>query len=283
MTWITAQRPFRMPEGLTSEQEVTLCIGIINKYRCELPHIRAKSTRLQDKTKTLEEEVEYWKKKYQEEKKKRETVEEELEKVLKKKKGGQTNHADTNREAHEDYSCWPRGRVFVKECGDCGRKLTRVNAARTKVQMDVIINPEVVKLILESERQWCGNCKREVYVQDTRSLPFTEYGINTFMTVMILRFRAHASFANIATIIQVSHGLYLSKSDVSNLVKTAGNYLRKRYEELKKAVREGRIMYQDETGWLIHGQKAWMWIMANENTTVYVAAESGGKGIAEEL
>jgi len=42
-------------------------------------------------------------------------------------------------------------------------------------------------------------------------------------------------------------------------------------------------MYNDETGWLIHGQKAWMWIMTNEEVTVYVAAESRGKGIFEEM
>ena len=42
-------------------------------------------------------------------------------------------------------------------------------------------------------------------------------------------------------------------------------------------------MYADETGWLVHGQKAWMWLIANEKTTVYFAAESRGGGIAREL
>lgn len=42
-------------------------------------------------------------------------------------------------------------------------------------------------------------------------------------------------------------------------------------------------MYNDETSWLVNGQKAWLWIMANKDVTVYVAAESRGKGIAQEL
>jgi len=43
------------------------------------------------------------------------------------------------------------------------------------------------------------------------------------------------------------------------------------------------VMYNDETGWLVNGQNAWLWIMANEEVTVYFAAESRGKGIAQEL
>ena len=42
-------------------------------------------------------------------------------------------------------------------------------------------------------------------------------------------------------------------------------------------------MYNDETGWRVRGQKAWMWIMANEESTVYWAAESRGKGIFEGM
>jgi hypothetical protein len=53
-------------------------------------------------------------------------------------------------------------------------------------------------------------------------------------------------------------------------------------------------MYNDETGWTVRGKPAWMWIMTSpdkkdENgdlesgATIYVAAESRGKGIFEEM
>jgi hypothetical protein len=48
-------------------------------------------------------------------------------------------------------------------------------------------------------------------------------------------------------------------------------------------VRAGKVVYADETGWLVNGQKAWMWLIANEKVTVYFAAESRGGGIAREL
>ena len=42
-------------------------------------------------------------------------------------------------------------------------------------------------------------------------------------------------------------------------------------------------MYNDETGWKGQKKSAWMWIMANDEATVYYAAESRGKGIVEQL
>ena len=63
----------------------------------------------------------------------------------------------------------------------------------------------------------------------------------------------------------------------------AKRYLRDKYEQLKTIIRNGEIMYNDETGWSVRGKSAWMWIMANEKETVYVAAEGRGKGIMEDM
>lgn len=259
------------------------------------------------------EEIKQWRKKYQEEKREKEKLKkentklkQEIERITKsnnryqvalfdhgnfihkkegskKTKGGQVGHSDTNREQYEDYQTYGRKRIYAKVCGKCGFTLSRVSSTKQKILLDIVIKPELVRLIVESERQWCGKCHKVVVAKDHESLPFTEYGINTFMMILILRFSTHSSFANIATVIRIGYGLSLSESDISNLLKQAAAHLGKKYEELKDAARRGRVMYHDETGWLVHGQKAWMWIMATEKETVYVAAESRGKGIAKEV
>ncbi len=201
----------------------------------------------------------------------------------KKKKGGQEGHADTNREREEDYSSFRKVRIYAKTCGNCNTPLSRTSSTKQKILMDIVINPEIMNMIILSERQWCSTCKKEVIAKDQGSLPFSEYGINTFMMSMILRYSCHSSMGNISKVLFTGYGLYLSKSDVSNLLKSSARYLGNHYEELKEAVRTSNVMYNDETGWLVHGQRAWMWIMANNDTTVYVAAESRGKGIFEEM
>jgi len=201
----------------------------------------------------------------------------------KKPNGGQKGHKDTNSDSERNYQSFQRQHLFAANCGSCGNPLTRVNSMREKTLIDIQINTELIQIILQSERQWCKHCQKEVTARSTQVLPFTEYGMNTFMMIMLLRFKSHQSVQKISTVLSLGFGLLLSTSEILSLLKQAKQYLQKKYEDLKQAIREGAVMYNDETGWLVHGQKSWMWIMTNEETTVYVAAESRGKGIFEEM
>lgn len=294
-------------------QQLSCCLSIMRKQHHELIPLRRQTKSYISFNHRLMQQIEQLKEKYQKSqeelqraKKEIEQLKQEIEKLTKtnnryqialfdhgnfkhqenedkKKKGGQPNHPDTNREQSEDYHSFQRQRLFAKTCGRCNHPLPRVKAIKQKILLDIIIHPQIVKMIIESERQWCAPCKREVNAKDKRTLPFTEYGMNTFMMVMILRFKCHASLSNIATVITISHGLSLSKSHVSNLLSQAKTYLFSRYQQLVDAVRKGEVMYNDETGWIVRGENAWMWIMTNEQTTVYIAAESRGRGIMEDM
>lgn len=276
-----------------------------------MPELRRITSRLQHQKDIVRSQVEYWKEKYKEEKKEKEKLEKEIGKLIqeiekltktnnrysialfdhgnfkhqesldKKPKGGQKGHIDTNRESYENYSAFEKKRIYSKACSHCGEPLRRANATKSKILLDIVINPKILKLIIDSERQWCGKCRKEINARDSQTLPFTEYGINTFMMVMILKFKCHASLFSITQMLWLGFGLKLSKSDVSNMLKQASFYLDRKYEELIQIIRQKEIIYSDETGWLVHGERAWMWIMANENATVYYAGESRGKGIAD--
>ena len=312
---------FNLP-NVAKQKQVPTLLNIIQKQRAELVPLRKETATLKTIIDKLKSEVEKWKEqsrkwkeKYQEEQRENTKLKTEIERLTKtnsryqvslfdhgnfkspdnegrKPKGGQLDHPDTNREGNVNfpgYENFPRQRIYAKSCGKCGSNLSRVDATKQKVLLDIVIKPEIIRMILESERQWCGNCRMEVNAKHQQSLPFTEYGLNTFMMVMILRFKAHCSFLTTSKVIEVSFGLTLSKSDISNILKAAAKYLGSKYEQLKQAVRDGKVMYADETGWLVKGQPAWMWIMTTETTekeagvTVYVAAESRGKGVAQDM
>lgn len=212
----------------------------------------------------------------------------------KKAKGGQVGHGNTNRDNLRNYLSFPRQRIYTKNCGECGENLSRANGLKEKVLIDVVINTETIQMIVQSERQWCKKCHKEVRANHSQSLPFSEYGINTFMIVCYLRFKGKQSFLTIATTLNSLFGLSISKSGVGTLLAQAKGYLKDKYEELKRIIRSGEIMYNDETGWRVRGKSAWMWIMTTPDKTqtdgsveagitVYVAAESRGKGIMEEM
>lgn len=201
----------------------------------------------------------------------------------KKPKGGQKGHANTNREQEEDSQKYHYQRVYASHCTDCGRTLNRVNAVKQKILLDIVLNPQVVKLIVERERQWCTHCKQAVVASHEQSLPFTEYGINTFMLALLLRYRCLLPVSKINTVFLIGFGLTISKSGLLNLFAQAKKYLGKRYGELLSLVRKGEVVYMDETGWQVKGVGAWMWIMVTPQATVYIAAESRGKHVASEI
>jgi len=306
-------RYFYPPAHLNSVDQITHCVGVIKRYQAELPQLRCATTILKRQKVKAEDEATYWKQKYQEEQEKNNQLkkeigqlEDKIEKLTKtanrykaslfdhgnfksvsetdkKKKGGQPGHANTNREAKEATAEYTKQHVFASACSTCGQALSRVTATQQKLLLDIVLNPQVVKLLIESERQWCGHCRKEIRAISDQSLPFTEYGLNTLMMILLLRFRCLLPFSKIALVLEIGYGLTISKSGISSLLGQAQVYLNQKYEDLKQAVRDGDIMYADETGWQVRGKGAWMWIMASAEATVYVAAESRGKGIFEDM
>lgn len=312
--------PFVIPKSIAQEQQLAFCLSVIDRYRHELPELRILTTQQADWQKRHDADVADWQEKYRQTKEendrlkkengelKRQKVEleEEVERLTKttsryraslfdhgnfhepisvdkKKKGGQLGHANTNREQNDNPESYPKRRLHLETCPDCGETLKRVNSTKQKILLDIVLNPELTKLLLESERQWCRNCHKTVSAQDHESLPFTEYGINTFMMAMLLRHRCLLPLSKISMVLKTAYGLPISNSGVSSLFRQAETYLKGKYLELKDWVRAGHIMYTDETGWHVKAKSAWMWIMANEQATVYVAAESRGGGIAKEM
>lgn len=285
----------------------------VEKLRRDVRHLRVHTATLarsadhqRDQRNRFEEENERLRKENTTLKKENEKLKEEIEKLTKtnkryqvalfdhgnfkhpdeqekKPEGGQKGHANTNRESTEDWAGIPKQRRFATHCGACGHTISRVSSKREKFLLDIVINPNIVKLIVESERQWCRNCHTEVHAKHPQSLPFTEYGINVFMMILLLRFRCHLSLANISAVLTVGYGLPIGKAAIGNLLVAAKRYLTHRYDLLVMEVRKGHIMYNDETGWLVAGQTAWMWIMANEEVTVYWPAESRGHGIFKDM
>lgn len=323
--------PFVIPSGIPYSHQVDFCKSVIEKLRAETVLLRKETMGATGKIRKLEQEIEKWKEKIEhlrigndklrQERDRLKKEEERLKKEIgkltktqnryqialfdhgnfhhpdgtdKKPPGGQKGHADTNKDTKREYQSFTRQRVFAVSCGNCGTLLPRVGSCKEKVLIDIQINTQLTQVILGSERQWCKTCHKEVLAHSPQALPFTEYGMNTFMMVMLMHFKSHQSIQKISTVLSLGFGLTISPSAILSLLRQAKVYLQETYEEMKQAIREGAVMYNDETGWLVHGQKAWMWIMTTSDKkqidgtleagiTVYVPAESRGKGIFEEM
>jgi len=323
---------FRIPAHIPHEQQLTYCIGIIEKHRAEVTPIRQqlsdcdqyhrpllKQTKeLQEKYEKEKKEKEQWKESYEKAQQEITDLHKQIEKLTKtenrlnqalfahgnfhhpqkegkKNAGGQEGHKDTNRDARRDTGTFARQRVYASHCGKCGNPLGRVASVKEKTLIDITISTTLIEVVLQSERQWCGNCQQEVNAKSPQTLPFTEYGINTFLMILLMRFRGNQSVNNISENLFYGFGLRLSCSVILSILNQAKTFLQGKYDELVQAIQDGEVMYNDETGWMIKGDKAYMWIMVSADKedaegniketgkTVYVAAETRGGGIFKEM
>jgi transposase len=55
------------------------------------------------------------------------------------------------------------------------------------------------------------------------------------------------------------------------------------YESLVREVREAPAAYADETGWKLAGERAWLWVFATDQTTVYKIARGRGFDVAAKV
>ena len=322
-------RPFQIPQNVPEQQQINFCIAIIQKLREDSAPLRDKVTYCDAFHSNVTDLLREWKNKYQQEHEEKESFKKENEKLRKeidklqreleakaktnnrllqalflhgnfkkktpgkRKNGGQFGHKDTNQDKKRDYASFQKKRVYATHCGNCGNTLNRAQGFKKKILIDIQINTQLIEFMLESERQWCANCHKEVNARFPQSLPFTEYGMNTFMIILLQRYRGNGSAQTVADVLFYGFGLKLAVSVILHILEQARKFLRGKYDELIEAVRKGDIMYTDETGWMIKGDKAWMWLMATADTetngniipgkTVYVPAETRGKGVFEEM
>lgn len=327
----TAQR-FRIPETIAQKDQLSYCLSIIEKQRIEVAPLRQQVSQCHQYHTSLIEQIKEWQEKYHKEKKEKEDWKESYEKSQqeitdlhkqiekltktenrlnqalfahgnfhqpdkqdKKPNGGQKGHKDTNQDTKRNTSSFPKQRIYASRCGKCGNTLPRVEGIKEKTLIDIQISTKLIELILQSERQWCSNCKQEVNAKSPQTLPFTEYGINTFLMILLMRFRGNQSINNISENLFYGFGLRLSCSVILNILSQAKAFLKGKYDELVQAIRDGEVMYNDETGWMIKGDKAYMWIMASNDKkdeqgnlieagkTVYVASETRGIEIFRKM
>src|SRR5687767_8442303 len=90
--------------------------------------------------------------------------------------------------------------AFLTNGPHCNAPVSRVHAFAEHTVVDVphwtVIQPTTIRY--EIERQWCGNCHKEVHALPFGVLPFARLGINLFSMVMVWHYRFFDPLGKIA-------------------------------------------------------------------------------------
>ena len=75
----------------------------------------------------------------------------------------------------------------------------------------------------------------------------------------------------------------VSSGTIYNLTKRVADRLRPAYEEVKARVRDGDVVYCDETGFPVDGDQHWVWTFVTDEEVFYTIDESRGSQVLEEV
>jgi len=173
--------------------------------------------------------------------------------------------------------------VTLTDCPECGSPVSAPQSSRTRITEDITLHPGPVVTQWTIARHWCSSCGTQVAGTVPGFLPQSRLGPNTLTVVVLAKYRLNLPYAKIVDSLHLSFGLTISEGAVAHLLKTAAGLVGEKWDEIVAAVKAGRTVHCDETGWFINGTKVWAHTAATESTVLYELVPTRGKGVSEKL
>ncbi len=201
----------------------------------------------------------------------------------KKQLGGQLGHIGKGRKLPQKVDQVKR--IFFHHCPNCGGELKRTNSIDTHSVEDIPTLKEVQTQLTEyqMERQWCGNCGKEVVANPPEVIPFSRLGLNLIIQILIFKYACRMSFEIIVETLFQTYGLEITTGGLITILKRTRIWLGSEYGDLLSIIRGSPIKHADETSWRISGLNGWLWAFLTKDTIYYTIEHTRGKGVAQKV
>lgn len=171
--------------------------------------------------------------------------------------------------------------LALSGCPDCATPLTDPVSSRTRIIEDIIINPKPQVTAWTINRYWCTGCHKQVEGTVPGVLPKSRLGSGVLVMAVVAKYRWNLPYRKIQDYFNLSFGLSISEGEIAHLLEAAAKLVGSKWQEIIQAVKVGRAVHCDETGWYIDGDKVWAHAFATEQAVLYEIADTRGKGVAE--
>ena len=133
------------------------------------------------------------------------------------------------------------------------------------------------------ERKWCPGCREVVSSSSEAALPRSDIGLRALALIAYLWVVSAMSLPGIAAFLNNFFRLRLSTAGLSRMMIRLGKILSPVHEEILGEVKNGAIIFADETGWRVKGVLWWLWIFANDRAAYYWPDKQRGSAVVEKI
>lgn len=199
------------------------------------------------------------------------------------KPGGQNGHIGTQRKLVPVEELKAAHDIKPVACRGCGEHLSGDDPAPYRHQVVEIppVKVEVTEYRLHALTcPTCGTATRAKLPADVSPGGF---GPRFQSMVSILSGRYHLSKREIVGILGDFYNVELSLGSVSKLEQRTSAALAQVVEDARVYVRTQAAVHQDETGWREGAKKAWLWVLASQQVTVFLIDLHRSADVAKKM
>ena len=173
--------------------------------------------------------------------------------------------------------------VTADRCPDCGAKLNLPFRFESKVIEEIPEPQPVIVTEYKIAHYICPCCRKEVVARDANCPHEGKFGNNVIAQATLMRYEDRLPHRKIQDALKRIHGLALSPATIFDLTRRAGEAVRPEYDAILERIRGAPILYVDETGIHVQGEKHWIWTFTTPSETFFVIRKSRGTSVLIEV
>jgi len=176
--------------------------------------------------------------------------------------------------------------VPLKHCPQCGHAVQQPRPVVQYIEELPVRRPHVIKLITHEAD--CPHCQQAVRSTHPLQVSLAEGAARVQLGPAALGLAAELNkkhgltMRRTCAVLKQVFGLSLSPGGLSQALGRLAQKLGPAYENLLARLRDGPYVHSDETSWWVGGPGYWLWVFANQDSTVYRVAQGRGRNIVVE-
>jgi len=131
------------------------------------------------------------------------------------------------------------------------------------------------------EWSYCKKCNKRVIAKN--NAPAERFGPNLKSKITLLRHDDRLPLRKVEQTLLRDHDFKITNTGIMKIIRQVAKKLNKPYYDIIKQIRSSDIIYVDETGYKLNGEKWWLWTFVCDNATLFVIRKSRSKEVVEEI
>ncbi len=173
--------------------------------------------------------------------------------------------------------------LTADRCPDCGTDLGTPFRIDSKIIEEIPEPQPVIVTEYKIAHYICPRCRKEVVASDSSCPREGKFGNSVIAQAALLKYEDRLPHRKIKDALKRLYNLKMSPGTIFDLTRRAADAVQPDYDAILNKIRGARVLYVDETGIHVQGEKHWIWTFTTPSETFFVIRKSRGMKVLEEV